>query len=243
MATTKRNYATLLIVGRTGELLVPRRYAQSTSGFSSSHRTAPPDSRSIEIASAEPQGLCFPATFVRCPSVVLHRSANFWRSARDIGRRKVLRSMRSDYHHTVSFLATPNGEFHRKVYDSDNLQMAYQEIRRANLRVLIATKFRDNQSSLAKRIGKTGSYINDLVREGSSKSFGEKAARDIESKVGLLPNQLDIPNSPLRYDPSRQDLVDDKLEEGIDGLSPDEKAELLDRLAEIVSKRKQRRRK
>lgn len=63
--------------------LFPRRYAQSTSGLSSSHLTEPEDSRSILIHKLSPHGL-YPYEMLRkCPYVVSHLDAKFSRSIID----------------------------------------------------------------------------------------------------------------------------------------------------------------
>jgi hypothetical protein len=58
---------------------------------------------------------------------------------------------------------------------------------------------------LKKSTGHKGAYLADLLKPGSDKSFGEKAARKIEDKLGLYSSELDIENSQLRHDPSKQD--------------------------------------
>src|SRR5690606_24985410 len=89
----------LRIVGEApGELLVPRRYAQSTSGRSSSQRTAPPLSRSKAMTSDSPKRPPVESFFLMYPSVVPHRAAkescsagfNDDRNARSDERRSLL---------------------------------------------------------------------------------------------------------------------------------------------------------
>jgi hypothetical protein len=62
-------------------------------------------------------------------------------------------------------------------------------IRRANLKALGYTP-----TDLAKLVGKSSQYFRDLM-EVPGKSFGEKTARNIEEKVGLLRGVLDLPEA------------------------------------------------
>lgn len=63
------------------------------------------------------------------------------------------------------------------VADCSNTQMKQADIRRLVLAHFVE---RDGLSSFAKRVGKPDSQINDML--AGRKSFGEKVARDIESK-------------------------------------------------------------
>jgi hypothetical protein len=62
-------------------------------------------------------------------------------------------------------------------------------IRRTNLRRLFAVR-RWGAADLVKAAGKTYSYWNDLLKS-DKKSFGEKAARSLESALGLPRGWLD----------------------------------------------------
>lgn len=74
--TKMKNHARLRLVSATGELVEPRRYAQSTSGRRSSHRMSPALSRSSEMTSDSPIKGLVDNAFRRYPIVVLHRDAN-----------------------------------------------------------------------------------------------------------------------------------------------------------------------
>lgn len=117
------------------------------------------------------------------------------------------------------------------------------QIRRENLRRFVATRLDGNNSKLSRLLGnESTAYVNDLLRPGSTKSFGEKAAATIEEKVGLQAGQLDIKDSPLLMDERRRDRVDEEIREQIAGLTRTEKLELADVIREIYSKRKKTRR-
>lgn len=117
------------------------------------------------------------------------------------------------------------------------------QIRRENLRRFVATRLDNNQSRLSRLLGnESNAYVNDLLRDGSIKSFGEKAAASIEDKLGLQAGQLDIKDSPLLMDEKRRDRVDEELRELIAGLTKGEKPEALDMLRGLYSKRKKTRR-
>jgi hypothetical protein len=186
------------------------------------------------------------ATFIKCPSVVPQRDAKARLPSSDIDLNNSINVMRH-YHHTVLFDATPSREFTKWCPSGHNLAMQIRDLatlRRANLQRFLDTKFPGNKSTLARLLGhETPSYINDLLRTGSGKSFGEKAARRIESAVGLQSGQLDVPNSELLMDMSRRqtDLVEE-IENGINDLSNEERQELAHKLAEILGRRKRRRR-
>lgn len=219
----------------------PRRCAQSTSGRSSSQATLPPDSRSISIANDSPQGRQLSATLRRCPALVPHRAAKASRSEGDIVFRKDWRSM-PDYHQTVIVNATPFVEFTKWCSLNQDIHMENEaaETRRENLRRLIERDFRDNQSLFARAYApgnEKPSFINDLVRKGSKKSFGEKTARKIEMAAGLLPGQLSLPNSPLLRDSSRQNQTSEELHNAIENLTEVERRELLAAVLKITSRR------
>lgn len=71
----KRHQPTLRVVGITGELLVPRRYAQSTSGRSTSQRTRPKLSRSKAMTSDSPNKPPAESFFLMYPRLVPQRLA------------------------------------------------------------------------------------------------------------------------------------------------------------------------
>lgn len=241
MAKTKRNYPARRVV-ELSEFRELRRYAQSSFGQSDSQRSWPADSRSKATAKDSEQERDPFATLVRCPSVVPQRSANERRAGTVIDFRKALRVMTGS-HHTVSFFATPTGEFTTIRGARDNSGMEKPQIRRENLRRFVATKLDGNNSRLSRLLGnESNGYVNDLLRDGSKKSFGEKAAATIEEKIGLQAGQLDIKDSPLLMDEKRRDKLDEDIRELTAGLTKPEKLELADVLRDMYSKRKKSRR-
>lgn len=64
--------------------------------------------------------------------------------------------------------------------------MELAEIRRRNLRSL-----QKSPRELSDQLGRVYTYWRDLLADGSTKSFGEKVARDIEIKLELPPHWLD----------------------------------------------------
>lgn len=241
MTKNKRNYPARRVV-ELAECRELRRYAQSKSGQSDSQRTLPPDSRSIAMASASEHDREPYATLLKCPAEVPQRSANERRSATVIDFQKVFRSM-ADYRHMVLKNATPHGGFTNWWSSRDNLSMDKPQIRRENLRRYVDTRLSGNNSRLSRLLGnESTTYVNDLLREGSTKSFGEKVAAKIEEKIGLQAGQLDIPNSPLLMDERKRDRLDEDISQQIAGLTREEKMELAEKLNAIYSKRRRTRR-
>lgn len=68
-----------------------------------------------------------------------------------------------------------------------------QDIRRQNLKDLIADDFGGNASLLCRAINRSASQINDLL--AGRKSFGEKFARSIEPLLNKEPKWFDAPHS------------------------------------------------
>ena len=66
--------------------------------------------------------------------------------------------------------------------------MQIQDIRRHNLRQLIADRYGDSQARFIDETGENQGEISGLLR---TKSFGEKKARNLEKKVGLPVGWLD----------------------------------------------------
>lgn len=223
------------------------RYAQSTSGRSSSQRTSPRLSLSMFIASDSPQGRKPYATFRKWPTVVSQRSANASRSDTGMDRKKSFRVMRH-YHHTVIGNATPSGEFTAWWRSPENMGMRikdYPAIRRANLKRFVANRHGGNLSDLARLYNPAApkpSYFSDLLREGSGKSFGEKVARQIESAVGLKPEQLDIPDSPLEMGSNPPQTLTEALHLAIDALPLTEQQRLYGLIAKSRTAAKAKRR-
>lgn len=121
--------------------------------------------------------------------------------------------------------------------------MQKPEIRRENLRRFVRTRLGDSKAKLTELLGnESPGYVNDLLREGSGKSFGEKAAATIEQKIGLKAGQLDLEDSPLLMDESRLDRAEKDIEDQFSGLTRDEKLQLSDAMRQIYAKRKKSRR-
>lgn len=226
-----------------GRGAVPLRYAQSASGQSVSHRTRPPDSRSMAIASASEHDRVPYATFRRCPWEVPQRSAKAERSSTLMLFQNSRSSMAQYYHHAVIGNATPFGEFTKWCAAPDNAGMQDEivKVRRQNLRNLIARDFGGNKSAIAREYDRENpkpSYFSDLVRDTSGKSFGEKAARKIEQRIGLLPGQLDIPNSPLIYEKSRRSRIKEQIFLEVETMNADEERETLAFIRRLRTRRK-----
>ena len=86
--------------------------------------------------------------------------------------------------------STPNGDSPVRRRKRQNVTVKeLVERRRARLRKWISTHFPDSDTSFAVSIGKGQSYISDLLR--GEKSFGEKAARNIEVKAKMPHGYLD----------------------------------------------------
>lgn len=235
----RSRHARLRLAFVDGVAVDPRRNAQSALGHVSSQGTSPPDSRSREIASDSEHGRVPYTTFLRCPTVVSHRSASDSRSAGDSVFQKGL-SFMPDYHHTVISNATPFGEFTEWCFGVQTSPMKNVEqaaIRRANLRRYVDEKLDGNVSELNRRYreGKgVPSYFNDLL--AGRKSFGEKVARAIEKALDLAAGQLDVKDSPLNR-VTRKDLTDDQLHDIIATLTATEKRQLIGYAAAIRDQR------
>lgn len=232
------------VVSADGTIVEARRYAQSTSGHVSSHVTLPPDSRSIAMDNHSAHDLPY-TTLRRCPTDVLQRDAKASRSVGDSESQYSLSCM-PDYHHKVTVLSTPTGEFTKRCKSPENVGMgnnlaAMHEIRRRNFERLCEIRFQANRSKLARKLGVQASYVNDRIKPGG-RTLGEEAARKIEQKVGLFAGQLDLQDSPLRMDERAIDKVDEEIRDMVDGLSEDEKRDTFEFLSVLIGRRKKRRR-
>lgn len=69
--------------------------------------------------------------------------------------------------------------------------MATAESRRAVLKELIRTRYDGVARQLAIAAGKPESQINDMLSDPPRKSFGEKVARQMEAKLGLVDGYFD----------------------------------------------------
>jgi hypothetical protein len=64
----------------------------------------------------------------------------------------------------------------------------------ANLRAVLDARFEGNKSAMSRALGQERpAYVIDLLN--GKKSFGEKAARTIETALGLARGELDVPPS------------------------------------------------
>lgn len=195
---------------RVTDLAEFRKKVQSTSSRSDSQRTLPLVSRSMLMASFSPHLLPQSATLAKCPTVVSHLEAKSRFSSAESGFQKVDSSMQSSHHKVLEF-ATPNGIPTLRCENLPMEQLPTPEIRRVNLRAYCKRhcggSFEDASvlRKLKKATGHGGAYLADLLKPGSDKSFGEKAARKIEDRLGLYKGELDIPGSALRHDPAKQD--------------------------------------
>lgn len=92
--------------------------------------------------------------------------------------------------------ATPFRDFTEWCTRRDNETVKIQDVRRDNLRRLIADRHQGNVTAFAESIGKRQSQLADTL--DGRKSFGEKVARAIEASAGLVPLSLDAPgDAPL----------------------------------------------
>ena len=186
-----------------------RRTRQSTSGLKDSQTTLAPVSLSKLTASFSPHFLPQRATLAKCPTEVSQRAAKS-RFCDAVKPSQYSDSSMLPSHHTVLKNATPNG-FHTLWCENGAMDMPVAETRRANLRAYCKrfcggpVENPDALYELKRLTGHKGAYLADLLKPGSDKSFGEKAARKIEQRLGLFDGELDIPNSQLRHDPARKD--------------------------------------
>lgn len=82
------------------------------------------------------------------------------------------------------------------------------ETRRHRLRAYIDDECNGNAAELARRVGRSDSQINDML--SGIKSFGEKVARDMETKLGLPKYWLDLnPDAALLMAYEIRDLSDE----------------------------------
>lgn len=72
----------------------------------------------------------------------------------------------------------------------------YHDIRVANLTKIMTTKY-GNWNALCRAITKSSSYMNEVIK-GVKREFTESLAREVESKLQLIPGSLDISDSPMQ---------------------------------------------
>lgn len=121
--------------------------------------------------------------------------------------------------------------------DNCRMENPVAEVRRNNLQRLLDRRFKGNRSALARAYGSKQSYISDLLRASSGRSFGEKTARALETSVGLQPGQLDVPDSPLLMDESRKDRIRDDVLAAIEDLDNEGLSETLEAIRKIQERR------
>lgn len=182
-------YSRLMLVTPEGRLVEPRRYAQSTSGLTPSHRTLPSLSRSSDMTSDSPS--CCPTEIAlrRYPTVVPQRSAyascssrpNEFRYERSSSIGELL-PMGNTTSIPTAHLPFGNGSYAHA--------MDVYETRRRRLGQLVSEY--GNQSELAKRIDRPANYISRMLSRGKNrKRIGEDIARDIEQRLGKPAYWLD----------------------------------------------------
>lgn len=172
----KRNQARLRLVTVDGGLVGPRRYAQSTSGRSESHGTAPPDSRSSAIAIDSPMRPPTDKRLRKYPMVVPQRCAYLaWSSGERVFKYSRSLSMPDilPIGHTSSI---PTGHLPAGYapYPDD---MDVQEIRRKRLRQLVSEY--GTQTALADKVGIEQNYISRALK--GTKRIGEDFAAKLET--------------------------------------------------------------
>lgn len=235
---------------RVTDLAEFRRTRQSTSSRRDSQTTAPLVSRSMLTASFSPQRLPQSATLARCPTEVSQRRAKSRFPAAVKPLQKSDSSMLLS-HHTVLRNATPNG-IHTGRCETERMAISDDaEVRRRNLwRFCVlhcgGEPFTNGQATdalanLKVRAKRKGAYLADLLKPNTDKSFGEKSARKLEDDLGLFSKELDIENSPLRFDPAKSGANRVKLLELIPDLSDTDVNDLLIRAMSMKAKRRAQR--
>lgn len=73
--------------------------------------------------------------------------------------------------------------------------MDVADTRRLNLRRYVDAHFAGNTSAFSRKLNRVPSFFNDLF--AGRKSFGEKLARNLESKIGLSSGALDNPTDSV----------------------------------------------
>lgn len=73
--------------------------------------------------------------------------------------------------------------------------MKTSDIRRANLALILKTRFDGNKSALGRAVDRQAGYVAGMLPDSkSARSFGEANARDFEQKLGLPRGWLDQPH-------------------------------------------------
>jgi hypothetical protein len=125
--------------------------------------------------------------FLRCPGAWPTPAANdpFSSSERDC--QYVLKSIR-DYHHKVTPIATPFGEFTKwcesdEMSDMDSRDVDIQEKRRDILRAYIRDVLKISVNAFALEIGGTPSFYSELLSGKGKRAFRESLAEKLEDKI------------------------------------------------------------
>lgn len=178
--------ANLRVVGPRGDLLLPRRYAQSTSGRTDSTGTCPPLSRSSAMAVDSAIRCLAEMAFRKYPTVVPQRfaydSCASGESELRYARSRSALTNSSDMPETLPYgkgetIPFSHSTCGRRSYDIRMAKSAKAEIRRRRLRLLITEL--GSQKAVADICGfPTDNYVTQLLNP--KKSFGEKTARKIE---------------------------------------------------------------
>lgn len=228
MSMRTRAYPDLRLVRPDGSLVEPRRKDQSiSSNPTSSHRTAPALSRSIDMAIPAPNRCPVEIALRKYPSVVPQRHAN---DARAVGSR-VSRNRRSTSIAkclpTGNLVSIPVGHlpFGNDSYDAymDGKTTKF-DIRVERVKELI--KQAGSQANFAEKIGRPPNYVSRILSKKTEhrKNIGEDLAHEIEVAFGKEDGWLSKPKSgvreksasytfprwPFKFDPERWDHLSDE---------------------------------
>lgn len=188
----------LRVVDPDGTERLPRRYAQSTSGLTSSTRMTPPLSRSSRIAKDSPIRCPTQTALRRYPTVVPQRLA---KSACRSGVRVLRYERIVDMQRTLptgNSLSIPAGHLPCG-YDGYADGMETQRIRRERLRQLVNEY--GTQTALADVLGIEQNYISRCL--SGAKRIGEDFAARVEEATGKPAgwmSRLDRPSNAWPFD-------------------------------------------
>lgn len=205
--TTKETHARLRLAFVDGVAVVPRRYAQSTSGRSGSQRTTPPLSRSKSITSASRIRSRLEMALRRYPSDVLQRKAydscsvtgNEFRYVRS-GSTSIAGSIGRESLPSGKPLSIPLGRLPNGTTDYDGhmdarktaneLKSRIRELRYKKLQDLLRDRYNDSPVDFCRE---TGYDKPDVISQltGRHRSFGEDLARELELWAGLERYELE----------------------------------------------------
>ena len=145
------------------------------------------------------------------------------------------------YHHTVTGIATPFGDFTKRCKAVQLADVNIKQTRIAHLDAVLQKIYDGNKSAMARAAAERSdkqrnpSFFIELL--GGKKSFGEKLARTLENELQLGPKSLDepvdgggsnivqlVPAWPFSFPRSR-----------FDRLSPTQKAKIEGRIEEMIA--------